>query len=302
MNAHRTTVNRTIPRLARLLPAPALVALGVAIAGSVSAGAQAPAITCGTVVTDDVRLTADLHCAGSGLVIGAPGVTIDLDGHTIDGAGSGAGIDNSGGHDELRVTGGSIRGFVFGVELFEVSGARLDRLSADSNLDGVKISRSDAVEIERVTVTDNVGAGIEITFSERVVVRRSTVTGNGLGGIVDRFNSDTGYERNTLSDNVGPGLTLDRTIRTVVELNDVVGNDSYGIEMTAMEDAVLVRNDVVANAGNGISIDQSGSTLTRNEANANGGLGINAPDGTIDGGRNRATGNIGGDCTGVVCR
>lgn len=31
------------------------------------------------------------------------------------------------------------------------------------------------------------------------------------------------------------------------------------------------------------------------------GFGISAPEGAIDGGRNEASGNLGGDCTGVVC-
>ena len=41
--------------------------------------------------------------------------------------------------------------------------------------------------------------------------------------------------------------------------------------------------------------------VTRNRAIANQGIGIAAPAGTIDGGRNKATRNLGGNCTGVVC-
>lgn len=62
------------------------------------------------------------------------------------------------------------------------------------------------------------------------------------------------------------------------------------------------RNETIANQGNGISVDRPGNTLTGNRSADNWGAGIVAPDGTIDGGRNRATGNLGGDCTGVVCR
>jgi nitrous oxidase accessory protein NosD len=300
MNKHRSFLINLPIRL--LASGAVLAAAGFASAASATAAPNAP-IACGTVVTSDVRLRADLlDCEGSALVIGASGVTIDLAGHLIDGTGSGAGIDNSAGHDDISITDGTIRGFLFGVELFQASGARLDRLSVESNVDGVKIARSDAVDVKRVTVTDSVGPGIEVTFSERVVVRRSTVAGSGLGGIVDRFNSDTGYERNHLRGNTGPGLTLDRTGRAAVERNHVAGNDSDGIELSSVDDARLIRNDVVANNGNGISIDRPGNTLTRNHANANQGLGIAAPDGTIDGGGNRATGNLDGNCTGVVCR
>lgn len=39
-----------------------------------------------------------------------------------------------------------------------------------------------------------------------------------------------------------------------------------------------------------------------NTAIGNQGVGTAAPAGTIDGGRNRAAGNLGGDCTNVACR
>ena len=51
--------------------------------------AQAPLTTvpCGTVVTRSIRVANDLtNCSGVGLEIRAHGVTLDLNGHTIDGA------------------------------------------------------------------------------------------------------------------------------------------------------------------------------------------------------------------------
>ena len=126
--------------------------------------------------------------------------------------------------------------------------------------------------------TDNVSNGIDVTFSERISVRLSTASGNGLSGIVDRFTQDSRYARNTVTDNSSPGLVL---------------NGSDGV--------VAVRNHAVANAGDGIFADQPGKTVARNQAVTNQGIGIAFPDGTIDGGRNRASGNLGGDCTGVAC-
>ena len=85
------------------------------------------------------------------------------------------------------------------------------------------------------------------------------------------------------------------------ERNHVAANDSNGIQLTGMEDAVVARNTALANGEHGISIDRPGNTVTRNHADDNHGIGIDAPAGTIDGGRNTATGNLGGDCTGVLC-
>ena len=64
-----------------------------------------------------VLVTNDLSdCPANGLVSGAPGITVALDGHTIDGVGLGAGVLNDG-HHEVTVTGGMLREFDVGVLL-----------------------------------------------------------------------------------------------------------------------------------------------------------------------------------------
>jgi hypothetical protein len=312
MSTHHTSPTARTARTARtvrrlVLPVlPVLAVAGVLAAPGSPAAATPSALTCGTVVTTDVRLTADLlDCPGSGLVVGAPGVTIDLAGHVIDGTGSGAGIDNAAGHDDVRIRRGTVRDFVFGVVLFQAGGARLERLDAIANLDGFKIASSVDVELDRVTATGNVGPGVEITFSDQVTVRRSTFTDNGLGGVVDRFSERSRHVRNTIVGNDASGLTLDRTGGAVVERNRVAANAGHGIELVAIGDAQVVRNDADANHGDGISIDAPGNVLRANRTTGNAGAGISAPEGTVDGGGNRARGNGGNggtDCTGVSCR
>ncbi len=72
---------------------------------------------CGATVVADVTVTADLTCAGNWLVIGADNLTIDLAGHTIQGNGTGMGI-NDNGHPGLVVKGGTMAGFATGIRLF----------------------------------------------------------------------------------------------------------------------------------------------------------------------------------------
>ena len=77
---------------------------------------------CGSHVARDVTLHADITgCHGSGLVIAADGVTVDLHGHTIRGSGF-AGIDNVAGHDRVTVKSSGERGklgngFLYAVEV-----------------------------------------------------------------------------------------------------------------------------------------------------------------------------------------
>jgi nitrous oxidase accessory protein NosD len=97
------------------------------------------------------------------------------------------------------------------------------------------------------------------------------------------------------------GLVLNGSDGVVAVRSHAGTNDSTGIELTLVEDGVIARNHAVASAGHGIFADQPGNTVARNQAVTNQGIGIALPDGTIDGGRNRASGNLGGDCTGVAC-
>ena len=220
--------------------AASMLAVGLVATAPSAASADEPSITCGTVVTSDVRLRADLlDCPGSGLVIGASGITIDLAGHVIDGTGAGAGIDNSAGHDDVHVTRGTIGEFRFGIHLFESVGGRLGRVAARSNLVGIIVERSEGVELDRVTAADNVGNGIEVGFSEAITVRRSTAAGNGHGGIVDRATNEARYEDNTVTGNVASGLDVWFSDGVVVERNHAAANDFNGILLVGIEDAIV---------------------------------------------------------------
>ncbi len=82
-------------------------------AGSAAANSSPSTVNCGDTLTHSVKLTADLtNCPGDGLVIGANGITVDLNGHTIDGTVTqttdcdvfpgGAGGINAGAYDGLH--------------------------------------------------------------------------------------------------------------------------------------------------------------------------------------------------------
>ena len=74
-------------------------------------------VACGQILTQSTRLTNDLvDCGGHGLIVGAPGITIDLDGHVVDGLGLDAGILNNG-HDDVTITNGLVTQFLYGVQL-----------------------------------------------------------------------------------------------------------------------------------------------------------------------------------------
>ena len=104
----------------------AVVAVLMALFLLPTAAAEASHVQCGDVITQSTKLDSDLlNCPGDGVVIGADDVTLDLNGHVIDGDGTEthgcAGNEFcdvgvvSAGHDGTAVRDGSIRGFAVGV-------------------------------------------------------------------------------------------------------------------------------------------------------------------------------------------
>ena len=81
--------------------------------GSTSASSPSSDL-CGATILADLRLDYDLACPGNGFIVGADGITIDLNGHTISGSGTGAGV-NVTGRTNISIVGGTIRNFLAGV-------------------------------------------------------------------------------------------------------------------------------------------------------------------------------------------
>jgi hypothetical protein len=105
-----------LSRFWRLL-ATALLAAAILLALA-PASALAAHVGCGDTITTDTKLDSDLiDCPGNGIVIGADNITLDLNGHTIDGtSSSGDGVANVA-HLGATIKGGTIQGFGVGVRL-----------------------------------------------------------------------------------------------------------------------------------------------------------------------------------------
>lgn len=76
---------------------------------------SAHAVSCGDTVTSDITLTADLHCTTgyTAFYVPTPGVTIDLNGHTLSGIPALVGLQVDAGLVTIR--NGTIRGFWGGI-------------------------------------------------------------------------------------------------------------------------------------------------------------------------------------------
>jgi parallel beta-helix repeat protein len=298
----------TRPTLAIALALTALALLGAPTA-------QATHVQCGDVVTQDTTLDSDLlNCPGDGVVIGADGITLDLNGHLIDGTGfpdPDAGVDNLAGHDGVTVIGGRIREYTWGVLLRNTSDNLITRLntetlslvSGDGDSDRNVISRNtgrgigfiadaDATLIERNVLITDFGTAVSFVGADAKGpveatgnrVERNTIsapfTGIRISGMFD-----TVVERNTVSDALsGFGMVVTGVRGRV--LHNIVSNSGVGISLGQATDTQLVQNDVVDSTGDGIFVPATvahNTLLDRNMANRNGddGIDVESPSTTL---------------------
>lgn len=149
------------------------------------AAADRQEVACGDTITKDTRLPANLvDCPGVGLVIGADGITLDLNGHTVDGDGVGddVGIDLEGRHG-ATITHGTVGQFTEGVLVADASQVAVRRLASTGHgHGGITVDHSTDITIADNVVRDS-GAGIIVAHSDGVLVNANRVSGSGFGGI-----------------------------------------------------------------------------------------------------------------------
>ncbi|GII88626.1 hypothetical protein Ssi03_66160 [Sphaerisporangium siamense] len=131
----RTFGRRGWAGFAAVLPA-ALTLSGQAAAAADPA--PTPAAGCGVTLTTSVTLTEDLVCADRALLIGANDITIDLNGHTIRGPGTGTGISADYFRDvswtNITVKNGKIEGFPTAIYYANVTGGAVTNVQAGGQI------------------------------------------------------------------------------------------------------------------------------------------------------------------------
>jgi hypothetical protein len=215
-------------------------------------------------VTGSYRLTGDLVVStavnaivlnSSGSSTAGKGITLDLNGFTIEGSGLGlSGIRNLGGSNtvDVVVTNGTIRGFTeYGI-FADGDRSRVERVRAiENDLTGIVVG-SDASVIDSAAI-DNGGNGI--VFLTTVIIEGCTVGSNDGAGIVGQSGR---VARNVVFGNALQGIVG----AVLAESNAVRGNGGTGI----LSGSAVLGNAVTANVGIGLA---GGPRHARNVINAN---------------------------------
>jgi parallel beta-helix repeat protein len=254
------------------------VTLGATQAPHAGAGRAATAsLSCGATVTSSVTLGNDLlECPANGLNVSGSHITVNLNGHLIEGTGGityGVSVTGQG----VTVENGTASGFWGGV-LAEGAADRVQSMRVTENTHGISVAAANVV-VTANTIFQNTGNGIEAS-----IVSSPQITNNWSRG------------------NAGDGIYF-AGANGVVSGNRVISNGHDGIELGSGSGRQIIGNTANANGVNGIdAATLPGDTLSKNVAFFNTGLGINGGPADTDLGGNRAGGNgKAHQCEEVVC-
>jgi parallel beta-helix repeat protein len=225
------------------------------IAGLVAAAASGATANdlCGTTITGDVRLDHDLVCSGDGPTVGADGIRIDLNGHTVAGSGAGAGFIVVG-RSDVTIANGVIRNFQVAVRLNASAGIVIRHNELVQNGDGIDIQAGGVGN----TVKEN-------TFRNHTVraimlrggssdndIKNNTFVANRIGILVNGA-TDTELKDNFVSASSLAGIRFNNAATGNSVKDNILTSNVTGIEFL-----------VTPPAGSSVGNEFKGNTLTGN--------------------------------------
>jgi parallel beta-helix repeat protein len=208
-------------------------------------------------------------------VIGASNITLDLNGHTIDGDGTpvdpcpegeacDVGVLNRAGYDRLTIVGGTIRQFGVGI-VVEASAAhnRLHQLAVSDTADvGIFVADSTGSVIEKASMSDPGVAGLVLVESQHALVARNSVSGStGYAVVLDGVD-DSRIQHNRLDADQHGFILGDDSARNLVRSN-VVSNSGGGIEVVGGATANRVEHNRFNHTGDGMLVGDASDNLIR---------------------------------------
>jgi hypothetical protein len=235
-------------------------------------------------IVESFRLANDLDdCPGNGLRIGAPNITIDLNGKTLSGSGDPGefGILNDvnenviTGFPGLTVKNGTVRGFDIGVANLNQS-ATFKRLEIVANVGAGLRSLGSGGRVLNNFVVGNGSQGVLIggSLSDPSRVEGNEIASNGSGVLTFPGGSGVVIKRNTVSGNSGEGITSQvsgaKIVGNVVRSNGH-GSGFNGIALTTIAQNNVVRgNTLNANGRHGYEDNGTNNEVVDNVARGNG--------------------------------
>ena len=248
-------------------------------ANATATGSQLGHPKCGDTITTDTTLHKDLlNCPNNGIIIDADNVTLDLNGHLVDGDGAPtAGCDPATefcdeglvalGHDGVTLKHGHVRGFADGVAVGRARRARLLGISSSKNtFFGIVVIRSARSLVRNSSGSFNIapeGDGMGLFASHQVRILHSSFRHNPGPDIHIADSTGNVLKGNLFSRNRGIAVLLEEADRNRVTGNRFVRSGA-SVVVAPGSGNVIARNRVFRGES-GIAIEEGrGNLVARN--------------------------------------
>jgi hypothetical protein len=225
----------------RLAIATALgVAATLAVPGVASADPGTPITTCGTTVTTNAYLANNLTCAGDGVIVDGPSLTLDLHGHRLTGPGASStfvGVTLGDDGNAAHVINGTITGWGTGIDI--------GVLHSDVLISAVNFASS------------NLGVNGEVASAFTVDLSTFHGVQTGVGGL-----STATVQRSAMFGTGGTSVafTLGSDVTGTIDSSLITG---FGTGVDCIDDVCNITNSLLLGNGTGASEDElAGITIT----------------------------------------
>jgi hypothetical protein len=171
--------------------------------------------SCGQVVTKDVVLLKDIECPGVGMIVGADGITINLNNHRLSLANN-TDISSIPKVEEIGIL---------------VPGQKNITISGPGVITGfdkaIEFAGSEKGYVLDLKLTDN-NIGLSLKASDKITIYRSFIEGNTIG-IASQSSKDALIVSNHIAQNTNEGIVLMASNNFVVGTNNLIGNGNIGM-------------------------------------------------------------------------
>jgi parallel beta-helix repeat protein len=219
---------------------------------------------CGEPVIYDVKLSQDLVCSGDGLIVGAHGIRIDLNGFSVQGSGTGAGVVVSG-YDDVTIAGGAIRQFAVGIRVATSTDLVIKQIEFVGNAEGIDFQAGSIHNTVKDSVfrLSSIRAVMLRTLSQDNDIKANTFTDNRIGILVFG-GADNAIKNNFIAGSTLAGIRVN-VIATgnVVKDNQIMSN-AVGVEFLATPTGSAIGNELKGNTIGANTCGLKGATAGNN--------------------------------------
>jgi parallel beta-helix repeat protein len=174
-------------------------------------------------------------------------IVVDGSGYTLQGDGSGRGIDLYDDSTSITIRNMQIRNFHFGIHLSNSSYTTIDSNYVANNIEGIRINGGFNNTIIGNTIVNNSDNGVGVFFNTRYnLISGNRITNNWVGVLFHLYSASNTLSENFITANNGIGIWLDGGSNNRIIQNGITDN-TRGVFITATKNSTVYYNNFVNN-------------------------------------------------------